>query len=175
MPSRTLVITLALLVSASAAPAARAPHDSPGAPNYKPGELIVKFKPSFRMKARAADRRQVRAHAGAQLTKSLPMTHLEVWKLDDADADVPAVARALSANPEIEYAQPNHLYHLCRIPDDTRFDEQWGMLNTGQSNGTAGADIDATKAWDICTGGGASLEFLEGKKLPGIEALTEKR
>ena len=38
-------------------------------------------------------------------------------------------------------------------PNDVGFSNQWYLKNTGQTGGTAGADIQATLAWDIATGG----------------------
>ncbi|MCP5105013.1 MAG: S8 family serine peptidase, partial [bacterium] len=39
------------------------------------------------------------------------------------------------------------------IPNDPRFNELWGLHNTGQTGGTADVDIDAPEAWDNTTGG----------------------
>ena len=48
----------------------------------------------------------------------------------------------------------NHMSHLReKIPNDNLFATQWHLNNTGQTHGTIGADIKATKAWDITTGG----------------------
>jgi hypothetical protein len=53
----------------------------------------------------------------------------------------------------ILYAQPNYrLKASWTFPNDSRFAELWGMHNTGQTGGTADADIDAPEAWDITTG-----------------------
>ncbi len=38
------------------------------------------------------------------------------------------------------------------IPNDTNFNLQYAMHNTGQTGGTPGADIDATAAWGLHTG-----------------------
>ena len=55
-------------------------------------------------------------------------------------------------SPDVLYAEPNYIVRTTNTPNDTRFSEQWGLRNIGQSGGTPGADIDAVAAWDITIG-----------------------
>lgn len=64
--------------------------------------------------------------------------------------------KQLARNPAIEVAEPNFLVKTTRAavtpPNDPRFGELWGLHNTGQAGGVAGADIKALEAWRTTTG-----------------------
>ncbi|MBB77172.1 MAG: hypothetical protein CMJ75_21920 [Planctomycetaceae bacterium] len=54
--------------------------------------------------------------------------------------------------PGVDYAQRDFvLQHGSTTPDDAYFESLWGLHNTGQTNGTVDADIDAVEAWDVET------------------------
>ena len=55
-----------------------------------------------------------------------------------------------NSREDILYAEPDYEITLDSIdPNDTYFNDLWGMHNTGQTGGTSGADIDAPEAWEI--------------------------
>lgn len=53
-----------------------------------------------------------------------------------------------------EYVEPDYYVSMDLTPTDQAFVDGtlWGLRNTGQSGGQAGADISATSAWDLTTG-----------------------
>ena len=54
----------------------------------------------------------------------------------------------------VETVQNNYYLELrSTLPGDPSFTQQWHHNNTGQTGGTADADIDSDLAWDITTGG----------------------
>ncbi len=47
------------------------------------------------------------------------------------------------------------------IPTDSRFGSQWHLLNTGQSGGTPGMDINVVDVWDDYTGAGVIVAIVD--------------
>jgi subtilisin family serine protease len=84
-----------------------------------------------------------------------------LWELP-AGADVLKVAAELARLDGVAYAEPNWIVGIgasteSTFPNDPVFVALYGLHNTGQFGGTNDADIDAPEAWDISTGGGASV------------------
>jgi hypothetical protein len=74
-----------------------------------------------------------------------------------AGTDTAAMAAAFAAlGRDIEIAAVDGIGGVADpiplIPNDTNFNLQYAMRNTGQTGGTPGADIDATAAWGLHTG-----------------------
>lgn len=83
-----------------------------------------------------------------KLIKSIGIDRIYTFKIEKG-INVLDVCKAYSKNEYVEYAEPNYLGQGCLTPNDTNFNLQWGLHNTGQTGGTSDADIDAPEAWDL--------------------------
>ncbi|HAR66857.1 MAG TPA: hypothetical protein DCR55_11670, partial [Lentisphaeria bacterium] len=66
--------------------------------------------------------------------------------------DMAAKMTALAGTPGVRYVEPNYILTASAFPNDPRFDELWGLHNTGQTGGIDDADIDGPEIWDQNTG-----------------------
>jgi thermitase len=77
--------------------------------------------------------------------------------------DPAAVAARLERSALVAYAEPNLSLSTQAVPNDPLFGELYGLNNTGQTGGTADADIDAPEGWDAA--GLASFPATGGVKV----------
>jgi phosphoglycerate kinase len=105
------------------------------------------------------------------------------WQgLDIGPKSIAAIEKVVAAAKTIVWNGPAGVFEFAKFAVGTNAIAKAVAANKGAISIIGGGDsvsaINKTGLADqithISTGGGASLEFLEGKKLPGVEALTDK-
>jgi subtilisin family serine protease len=122
--------------------------------NYIRGEVLVQLEsgqnPDLVLKGLVSKGYDVKQIVSQRF--DIYLLGFDYLKKTNADA-----ISALKAEKAIINVQNNHFISIREtnelIPDDSYFPQQWSLRNTGQNSGTVDADIDATDAWDITTGG----------------------
>lgn len=102
--------------------------------------------------------------------------------LDIGPETVAAFSKEIAAAKTIVWNGPMGVFEVAPFAKGTMKIAQAVAANSGATSIVGGGDSVAAvhqsgvsnKISHISTGGGASLEFLEGKKLPGVEALSDK-
>ena len=140
---------LTLLAAGAVAPTAAGADDAAGS---APAGVVVVFERGVPASQRAA----VRGGAHARVVRTLGRERFQLLKPAPGQSVEETVAE-LRRSPAVAAADPNVSFEPSSIPNDARFNELWGLLNTGQNVGggtgaVPGADIDATLAWDRTVG-----------------------
>ena len=101
------------------------------------------------------------------LVSKLSFTDTEYeLKMDEPVYDIGKIfelTRTLADLPFVNWAEPNFLVSAQKqfFPDDTLFDDQWHLHNTGQNGAAVDADVDAPEGWDILQGTGTVIAIYD--------------
>lgn len=153
-----IAVATALLSGFAPTAAATSLQSRWGDGDYVPGEVLVKFKDE-------ESRAQSIGRQSGQELEELDRAGLTRVKIQD-DLAVEDAISAYQDDLNVEYAQPNYIYRLQAVPNDSMFGQSWGLRNTGQTvvrgsaptapdathnPGTAGMDMSLVPAWDVVT------------------------
>ena len=96
---------------------------------FVPGELLVKFKS---VSSNSSIDKYIKKK-GHDWDKSIKLNRgfkkIQINQL----LDVKKVLVDYANDPEVEYAQPNYLYHASNLPNDPFVNQIWAIKNTGQT------------------------------------------
>jgi len=121
---------------------------------YAEDQILVKFKPSVKSQSI----KTYLAIYNSKLLKKIPVGNIYQVQIPEGTT-VKEMVYTMSQNANVEYAGPNFIAHITVTPDDTFFDYQYALYNSGQDIGVPGspqgknrADIKATAAWEESKG-----------------------
>lgn len=120
------------------------------------GDLLIRIEDGKKPDRFLGDYQTFRRSATALEMKRMVSEHMNTFlvRFDQNQIHETAFLDEVRKHPDVHTAQFNHILSLRETtPNDPEFDRQWQYINTGQSGGTAGADIDIELAWDFTTGG----------------------
>ena len=125
-------------------------------PEYVEGEIIIKYKDGISLKSTNGKTKteKIRESKSLKKIKSIENMNIELVEINN-DSSVEEKIEELKEYNEVEYAEPNYIYHLAYTPNDTSYNVQWAIKNTGQTiegiAGTEDADMDVSEMWDVET------------------------
>lgn len=119
-------------------------------------EILVRFRPGVTQNTIDTLTQRLNDQVEDQIES---VANLEVIE-DEDGKDAASMVAQYQSLPEVEYAELNSEIKLDHEDggrkhihaDDEMFSRQWGLFNSGQNGGSAGADIGAMRAWAMTKG-----------------------
>ena len=125
---------------------------------YVPGEFIIKFKNDVNVSILNVGGTVLTGISSIDLLNKkygienieplfknkCPASLSNIYKITfPSNVNIYSVIDDYSKNIDIEYIEPNYIYHICIEPNDLFFGMQWALHQENDH------DIDAPEAWDI--------------------------
>lgn len=122
-----------------------------------PPQVTVRFASSLT----PAEQTAAGLRLGFRVVSRIPHIGWAVVAPTKSGVSAGSLAATLVSAGVASAAAPDPVALPAATPNDPSFGSQWGLLNTGQSGGTAGVDANVLPAWDWAQGSGITIAVVD--------------